>query len=153
MNKIFYKCAVAALLMLLCTTFIFSNSLKDSATSHADSDAIVEIVKVLVSKINLDNKLDWNYVVRKGAHLFEFFLLGVCTSILFFGVVKKRRIAFVCTFGYVIFTASFDELIQRFTGRTSCFSDVLLDLMGAVAGIGLILFLDAVIKRSRAVKK
>ena len=69
-----WKIVPFILLALFCTLFIFSNSLKNAEASRADSDVIVRIVEKIANKINPDNDWDLNYIVRKGAHLFEFFV-------------------------------------------------------------------------------
>ena len=128
-------------LVLLCTAFIFSNSLKDSAASHADSDVIVGVVEKVADRIKPGNGLDWSYIVRKGAHLFEFFVLGTLTMILSECIERRRWRAIIYALLYVLAVASADEFIQSFTGRTSSFTDVLIDMLGAVIGIGLVMLM------------
>ncbi len=136
-----YKILLITLLVLICTAFIFSNSLKNAEESRADSDVIVELVKKAVGKLIPVNDLDLNYIVRKGAHLFEFFVLGVFSTLLYLRFRKKRRFTVGFVFVYVTAIAFLDEFIQRFTGRGSCFSDVVIDFVGATIGICFILLL------------
>lgn len=136
-------------LVLACTAFIFSNSLKDSAASHSDSDGIVKVVERVAKTVFPKNRLNWNYIVRKGAHLFEFFLLGLCTVLFAFRWKAEGRKPLVASFLYVLFVASADEFIQRFTGRSSRVTDVFIDLVGASVGILLIFLISVVLRRRR----
>lgn len=132
MIKIYRKIIAFIVLVLFCTAFIFSNSLKNSEESHKDSAGIVEFVEEVADKIVPNNEVDWNCVVRKGAHLFEFFVLGIVTLTLFLSsrLQKKRRNVIIGAFTYVVLIAFADEFIQRFTGRSSRFSDVIIDVLG-----------------------
>ncbi len=140
MINFYRKYLIFALLVLLTTAFIFSNSLKNKEESKADSDVITEVVEDTAEKICPENTVDWNFVVRKSAHLFEFFILGIFTILLFFQSKGKYRVLYA--FLYVILIACTDEFIQRFTGRGSCFTDVMIDVTGASLGIGLVLVLN-----------
>ena len=143
---IYRKIALLMILVLLSTTFVFSNSLKSREKSKADSDVIVEVVENVSEKIYPDNQLNWHYIVRKSAHLFEFFVLGVFTMILSLSFKKDRWKTVLCGFLYVFFVACTDEIIQRFTDRGSSFTDVMIDLAGASVGICVVLVLDHRIK-------
>ena len=152
MTKSLLKIILIALLVLFCVGFIFSNSLKNMEQSRADSNVIVEIVEEFVSKIDPNNRLDLNYIVRKGAHLFEFGVLGILASLLYLQISKRVSLTPVYLFLFVGLIAFSDEFIQRFTGRGSRFSDVMIDLVGASIGICLILLLDLIIKKRRSEK-
>lgn len=149
MIKRSYKILLIALLVLLCTAFIFSNSFKNAEQSRADSDVIVEIVEKVAGKIAPDNELDWNYIVRKCAHLFEFFVLGACATLLYFRFNKGHHLTVGLVFLYAIAVAFSDEFIQRFTGRGSSFTDVMIDALGACMGIFFVLLLELLIKRRK----
>ena len=121
--------------------FVFYNSMQDSEESHKASGIIEEIVKPIIYKICGDDA-DINYIVRKGAHLTEFCLLGLSVMSVVLTVGRKY-------FGYglfsVLFVAVIDEYIQSFFDRTSSVKDVLIDFTGAMIGfaIGAIVFLIA----------
>ena len=135
----YQKMVIFGVLMLFCVSFIFSNSLKNSEQSHKDSNVIVEFVEDVVKQMVPNNHWDWNYIVRKSAHIFEFFVLGVCTMLFFSQVHTKTNLNVLFAFVCVIVIASTDEFIQRFTGRTSSVKDVMIDLFGASLGIGFVL--------------
>ena len=121
--------------------------MKNSQESHKDSDVIVEVVEDVANKVVPDNQLDWNYIVRKSAHLFEFFVLGVFTMLFFSQLRQKIKLGVPYAFIFVFVIACADEFIQRFTGRTSLFQDVVIDVLGASIGIGFVLLLVLLKKR------
>lgn len=135
MKKPLWSTLLLLLLVTACTAFIFSNSLKDPKSSAADSEGIVKIVRNVAEKIIPNNRLDWNYIVRKGAHLFEFFVLGLCTLSLALRIKAKGWKLLSGAFLYVLLIASSDEFIQRFTGRGAAMFDVVIDFVGATMGI------------------
>ena len=147
MSGFYRKMIVFVIPVLLIIAFIFSNSLKNSEESNKDSGVIVEVVEDIAEQIAPNNQLNWNYIVRKNAHLFEFFVLGVFTMLFFFQLKHKIKFGILYTFIFVILIACADEFIQSFTGRTSCFQDVAIDVCGATIGIVFVLLLSLLKKR------
>ena len=139
MTRINRKIIILIVVVILATAFIFSNSLKNSQESHKDSGIIVGLVESIVDAIFLNNDLDLNYIVRKGAHLFEFFVLGVVVMLLLLQSKNEKINKVILACIYVIAIALIDEFIQSFNDRTSSFIDVLIDTTGGLIGIGLIL--------------
>ncbi len=128
--------AILAVLLALLVIFIFSNSLKNGHHSNEDSGKLVRLLEPIIEKIFGENKVDVNYVVRKGAHLVEFAVLGVFTFLLLRAVTdySGEKLLFgglFCTLAVAVL----DEYIQSFTGRTSLVEDVLIDFTGAVMGM------------------
>ena len=136
-----YLLLLFALLTVLTTGYIFSNSLKDAEASHAQSGVVMEVVKPVLEPIirqeteeKTERKL--SFVVRKAAHFIEFAALGVCAG--GFGAalsaVKKRRFwalpPVIC-----LAVACCDEFIQSFMERTSSIKDVALDCTGSLFGL------------------
>lgn len=89
------------------------------------------------------------FFIRKGAHFFSYFFLGLFW---FLGLHKRVRdewlviiLSILLSIGY----ASFDELRQSFNpGRTALMADVMLDTAGAAVGIGV----AKILKRNRIIK-
>lgn len=133
---------VLLVLVVLCTGFIFSNSLKDAPRSLADSGAIVEAVEQVAQQVKPDNSVNWTYYVRKSAHLVEFCALGLLTMGLALQLTERRWTGAGAAALYGLGIAATDEWIQKFTGRSARLEDVALDTAGAVLGIGLILLAD-----------
>ena len=141
MIPINYKMILSAVWVLLCTAFIFSNSFKNVEASRADSNVIVEIIEEIDNRMTPNHDLAWNDIVRKGAHLVEFCILGISAALLGLQVRAKRKPAVALAFAYVTAVAFTDEFIQRFTGRGSRLKDVGIDVVGAYVGIALVLLL------------
>lgn len=72
------------------------------------------------------------FFVRKGAHFFTNFALGICTYFALRGERDKSTKAWVMT---ILFACS-DEFHQSLTGdRTPLYQDVILDSIGSLTGI------------------
>lgn len=124
----------------LCFGFILFNSSQVSTVSNARSKNVAnEVIKVaskikggqiLVSKVNA---IELNLIVRKIAHGFEYFLLGLvlCFTFTYFNVDDNNAIIY--TLFIVLFVAVIDESFQLFIqNRTSSVVDVLIDFCGGI---------------------
>ena len=130
------------------TVFIWSNSMLDSETSGAISNAVTEFISDIFGEIPKESYEDSHHFIRKTAHFTEFALLGVLYTLIKTKLDGKTFSALVffpvsCT----LFTAVCDEFIQSFTGRGSSVRDVMLDFSGALTGILLTLVI-AVIRKN-----
>ena len=149
MIKLHYKIIISAVLVLMCTAFIFSNSIKDIETSRSDSDIIVNIVEEMVIKVKNNNDFNLDYIVRKSAHFFEFGVLGIVTVFMWLQTNTKHKIMLLLVYSYVTMVAFVDELIQKFTDRGSQLLDVGIDIVGAYAGITVVLLIYYVYTRMK----
>ena len=115
--------------------FIWDNSLQNGGTSDGFSLIFAEWLAPIADKLGFYGNI-WtlNRIVRKLAHLTELTILG---GVLY--VVLRRYIEYgtvVKTIGVGIVIACLDEFIQLFSlGRSSQFSDVLIDTIGIIIGI------------------
>ena len=76
------------------------------------------------------------FFLRKGAHLFIFFVFGLLTYGVWRRFVKNPVLSFPGAFLCILFYASADELHQKLTGgRTPLWQDVMLDTFGGLLGI------------------
>ena len=99
-----------------------------------DLEEISETEKNILKEEEIKNNIN-SFIVRKGAHMFLFCVLGI----LFFGsvyngdnILKSVFIALLLAFLY----ACSDEYHQTFVvGRTGQFNDVLIDFSGAFIGV------------------
>ena len=132
-----YMIFVLILLTVSVNIFIFYNSLQDSAASHAQSGKIEAIVEPIVEAIvGEETEFDVKWFVRKSAHLFEFAVLGLMSTLLVWVMnLFLNKDLFPYCFFYLLSIAVIDEYIQSFTGRTSSVSDVLIDFTGALIGL------------------
>ena len=137
---------VVVALFILIIAFIFSNSLKNGEESNAQSQPIVEAIEALLDPNDKIPTTTFNYIVRKAAHITEFTALGMTLAGYVWCINRstmkrtaayKQRIA--AAGGIGLLAAIADEIIQIFTGRTSSFSDVLIDFFGVVFGMAIVL--------------
>ncbi len=137
-------------LALLWTAFIWGNSLQPAEMSGAASGAVVQVVEPVLTAAGIPQE-EHSFVVRKGAHLTEFALLGIFWAA-FFG--QKRRLGcFAAALALCMVTAAVDEGIQHFVpGRSSQLRDIGIDTLGAAAGIApaIVIFL---VREKRASRK
>ena len=123
------------IVLCLIVFFIWDNSLQNGGTSDKFSLIFAKWLAPIADKLGFYGNI-WtlNRIVRKLAHLTEFTILG---GVLY--VVLRRYIEYgtvVKTIGVGIVIACLDEFIQLFSlGRSSQFSDVLIDTIGIIIGI------------------
>lgn len=123
------------ILLGLIVFFIWDNSMQNGGSSDGISLLFAEIFAPIVNKLGFHGNI-WtlNRIVRKLAHLTEFTILG---SVLY--TILRRYITYgtvIKTIGLGMLIASLDEFIQLFSpGRSSQFSDILIDTVGVVIGI------------------
>ena len=151
------------ILSIVCTYFIFYQGIQVTEASLAKSDAIVTQIMNVIDwwednfskkeaaptpsavetsnptppsidpKVKLQQTL--SYVVRKAAHVIEYFTLGI----LFYLAFRTLNVSVINQGIYALFLlllcAVLDEYFQSFVARTSSVSDVLLDFSGGLVGI------------------
>lgn len=128
---------IFAVLTALATAFIFYNSLQDSRASNDASGFFLVLIQPITEFFDgLIDGLDWNYIIRKGAHFTEFCMLGAFAANTSVCIEKRysKDILGYCFF-YTLSVAVADEYIQSFSDRTSSVSDVLIDMSGSLVGI------------------
>jgi len=121
------------ILSILITLFIWVNSLLPGSVSSAQSGFIVGLADDLLSLFGIQVSLDTlSLIIRKLAHFFEFFLLGITLSI--YLIKEKKTIYHALWIGLII--AIIDETIQLFVdGRASSIIDVGIDFIGVGFGV------------------
>ncbi len=125
-------------LILLYTLFIFSNSMMNGEISSHQSGIFSSMLMSLLTRLNIAFREETiHFVIRKGAHFAEYFLLGI------FVLRAHRRVPLTRYDVYLFMAVPFlDEGIQHFTeGRFGALSDCLLDLSGYCAGALLVYLL------------
>lgn len=148
---------ISIILLLLWMTVIFmfssSGSVKSNDTSGKVISSAISVKDKVTSKETkpetkkkIVKKL--NYSVRKSAHVFEYFVLGVLALNVFDAFNVKRKVLFAIIL--CILYASSDEFHQIFTGRTASIIDVLLDSAASIVGIYLLNFIFSRRKKVRA---
>ena len=145
------------ILLLLWMTVIFMFSSSGSVKSNNTSGKVISSAISVKDKVtNNETKPETkkkivkklNYSVRKSAHVFEYFVLGVLALNVFDAFNVKRKVLFAIML--CILYASSDEFHQFFTGRTASVTDVLLDSAASIVGIYLLNLIFSRRKKGRA---
>lgn len=118
-----------ALLLLLCTllwiAFIFGQSAQPATVSDKTSDHVLEQVQKVIPNATVTP-------LRKSAHLFEFFVLGLLLALTCRGLGGKTLLP---PLAMGLFAALCDETIQIFSnGRSAEVVDVWIDFGGVLLG-------------------
>lgn len=131
--------------------FILYNGSQSSEVSIGNSNVIVDyVIEKTEPKKDLDLNSgeelstvdnesltwkEWHYLIRKGAHFFEYFLLAVLIGwVGSYYHIRRIDVIVYALFG-VLLCAVGDEFIQSFVGRTSSVRDVVLDFVGGGIGV------------------
>lgn len=147
--------SIVLLLLWMTVIFMFSSSgsVKSNNTSGQIISSAISVKDKVTSKETkpeakkkIVKKL--NYSVRKSAHVFEYFVLGVLALNVFDAFNVKRKVLFAIIL--CVLYASSDEFHQLFTGRTASVTDVLLDSVASIVGIYLLNFIFSRRKKGRA---
>jgi len=76
------------------------------------------------------------FLVRKGAHFFVFFLLAFCVTNTIRQIISNKKYIILTALSFCSLYAVTDELHQYFVpGRTAMWQDWLLDTVGALFGV------------------
>lgn len=133
------------LLIVICILwagFIFYNSSNTGSESNKRSYSIVKIIEKTVVKLNIPKlkitgEKDLNYVVRKNAHFFQYLVLAIFTTAIFFACNFKGRKAVIYILFISLLIPVIDEFYQKFIpGRTSNILDIIIDFAGGIVGMG-----------------
>lgn len=147
MKKIFYVC-----LMVLSLSFIFFNSSQDGNKSNLRSNNFIEKIVTVVEEnndyIHINQKVhinmkEFNLVIRKFAHGFEFAMLSIILFNCFylFSKNKNKNIKYILIL--ILLFAMMDEFLQLYIpGRNSSVKDVIIDFIGGCFGIIIIKILN-----------
>ncbi len=135
--------------LLLCWAgFVWGHSLVPGALSTGESDAVAEALAALLPPLGaLDRDLH-TLVIRKGAHVLEYAVLGILLCGLLRSLGRRRRLPVAAL---VLLVPFVDEGIQlHVPGRSGQLSDVLVDLVGMAAGSAVLLAIARLRRRGRA---
>lgn len=140
----FLKCfRIISLILLICWMgLIFSLSEQPAVESSETSGGIIEKIAAVVfpdfKNLSVDEQQEivssFQFVIRKGAHLTIFGILGLLS---FLTVVSYRHISLkvrvIISSGFCLIYAIFDELHQlNVRGRSGEFRDVCIDFLGSM---------------------
>jgi len=127
--------------------FLFSS--QDATVSGGMSESLTRTILVYIRNLigqagqeMLDSFVNTRErFLRKGAHIFVFFWLGVFTANTIRQTTENKKRIFSISLIWCTVYAAFDELHQHFVpGRACMWQDWLLDTVGASLGIVLVLY-------------
>ena len=127
------KKIVSLILLIIWIIIIFMLSNQNGISSTSSSNIIVNFLYDIF-KIDKDILI---FIVRKSAHIFEYFVLYLLTYNCFKNYNVKNII--IISIIFCILCSSLDEVHQLFiSGRTGKLTDVLVDSIGIILGYILI---------------
>jgi Predicted integral membrane protein len=104
----------------------------DKNLKESNAGTKVKASKVVSSK----KEEEFNKILRKNAHAFEYLILAIVVSALLFSFNMKGKSALIYIMFICLFYAVTDEFHQIFIpGRSSLVSDVLIDFLGSLIGL------------------
>jgi len=134
MKKSYKYIALAFWILLI---FLFSNEASNISTNH--SNIIVDLLNPY--NFNISNEITV-FVVRKIAHMFLYFVLGILIFNVLSEYIFTNKKLVLFSIGLTLACAIIDEIHQLFiSGRSGQPSDVLIDMIGGIIGIGLYLLM------------
>lgn len=139
MNRNVFVRILPLFLTLTCAAAIFLFSRQNGVDSAELSDSFLRHAlafwrRVPVGEIPISHVEKYGYLVRKLAHIFIYFLLGVFSYWSAFALLRKHR--GLISFSFCVLYAVSDELHQlSSSGRNGQLRDVFIDSAGAMAGI------------------
>lgn len=118
------------LLLWMLVIFLFSSQPHSGETTKS-------IIANIIPNITTNSLLDMiNFIVRKSAHITEYFILALLTISLLKEYTKKQNVILVSSLIFCFIYAMTDEYHQSFVpGRSSLFRDVLIDTSGGILAI------------------
>lgn len=128
---------IFALLILMTVGFIWGNSMKTVEQSSTQSTSVAELLRPVLDPHEKLQKPEFHNLVRKLAHVVEFFALGLFVvgfSVSLGAYLAREFVSLPILM--VLLVAVTDEYIQYFTGRGSLVTDVVLDFAGSLVGMG-----------------
>lgn len=133
---------ISLAISIIITLIVFSMSLASGTDSGELSSGFSVSLKSMLDKVFIGNTISidtLHIIVRKGAHVFEYFILGV--SYFFTAKYWKLSVLKILTIG--LLTATIDELLQSIPAdRTTSAIDIFLyDFGGFILGVTLFLLL------------
>jgi VanZ family protein len=133
---------ISLIVSIVLTLFIFTMSILPGSESGELSSNVSLTIKNIWDGIftNRPISIDFlNSFIRKGAHVFEFMVLGIS----YFYTAKYWQLSILKVSMIGLLTAGIDEFIQIFVpGRAASWADVLLyDFGGFMLGLGLMLLI------------
>lgn len=120
---------VLSILTVLTLAFIFGNSMANKSQSSEISSGVYDVFKPFFDRIFGENVIT-HAVIRKLAHMGEFFILGIEVCSLFILIFINTIKSFLLSLPIGLIVGIIDETIQIFSNRGASIIDVLIDYSG-----------------------
>lgn len=150
MSKKYVVRIVSAILVLLTCLTIFMFSNQKGNESGELSDKTLDVISSQIDIIE-DSKyiINWGILIRKIAHIFEYFVLSCFVFIFLFTFDRNEYFLLAISIVFSLLYAISDEIHQLFVpGRAGLFTDVLIDLIGIIlANLLCLIVYNLLIKR------
>ena len=127
------RLVLAWTLLILWMLFIFIMSSFNGVMSSNQSGSIATLIYNI---FNISDTEKVSFIVRKCAHVSEFFILGI----LVINLVSKYNVKHIYLISFIICVlyASSDEFHQLFVpGRSGQVTDIFIDMIGVVLGLSI----------------
>lgn len=119
-------------ILIIWLIFIFVMSQQPGDTSGEQSKLVLSLFYMLGIDLNSVFGDLANFIVRKGAHFSEYFILYILFYRVFIIYYDKSK-SLILSISSVFFYACTDEFHQSFVdGRVAAFTDVLIDTLGGI---------------------
>lgn len=144
------KTMIQFLPMVCWMGIIFYLSAQPAEESSELSIGVMQPLLQVTEKVMTIDEGLFHHLIRKGAHLTAYFILGILTMFAFEKVKSRLFHQGMIAFGICILYAISDEIHQLFVpGRSGELSDVGIDALGALLGILLYIALCKVFLQKR----
>lgn len=145
-------------LIIIWLFVIFSFSAQDSKKSRNTSDQVIIKTAETIKREELTEKektllIDkYLVIVRKSAHFFLYFVLGILTFLLARRICGNTPATIIYSIIFCFIYACSDEIHQLFiNGRTARFFDVFVDTCGATLSTTILFTVNKIKKRFKKV--
>lgn len=152
------RLAIYSVLTIVCMVAIFAFSSQNAELSQELSDGLLAKLKAFIALLPSLSGQGAKHDIRKYAHIFEFCMLGISSSLLMtelsFDINRRwfRSLptSLLTSWLFCVFYACTDELHQFFVpGRSAQISDVGVDSAGAFIGCILVLIICLVTAKAK----
>lgn len=131
-KKLFAARVILTVLTVAAVAAIFGHSMMNADDSSAESGFVLNLINGIFRALGIPVTAD-EFVVRKLAHFTEFAVLGALLSVTVYLYLFRRWKAFRIALPVGLLVAACDEWIQTMSkGRSSQFTDVLIDFSGVL---------------------
>lgn len=156
MKKRYIFSIIIGILVLLVAVIIFSFSSESGEVSGSRSDGVLDFIagifiddyEEMSDAARGEIRARLGYPVRKAAHIAEYTLLSLLVALFVHTITDRKYLVFSIPIAFSFLFAMCDELIlQRgISGRSGQFVDVLIDMIGMVAGTVIAFWIAYIVK-------